>query len=50
MFDTDFSKISISDIQLITNSVAENKTLEYKQELKIATVPPSDHEKKRISC
>ncbi|MDR1115242.1 MAG: ATP-binding protein [Tannerella sp.] len=37
------------DIQeLITNSVAENKTLEYKQELKIATVPPSDGEKKEF--
>jgi hypothetical protein len=36
MLYTDFSKISILDIQeLITNSVAENKTLEYKQELKM---------------
>jgi hypothetical protein len=43
MFYTDFSKIDISDIQeLITNSVAENKTLEYKQELKITTVPSGE--------
>jgi hypothetical protein len=49
MFYTDFLKISISDIQeLITNSVAENKTLEYKQELRIATVPSSDNEKKEF--
>jgi hypothetical protein len=49
MFYTDFSKISISDIQeLITNSVAENKTLEYKQELRIATVSSSDGEKKEF--
>jgi hypothetical protein len=49
MFHTGFSKISISDIQeLITNSVAENKTLEYKQELKIVTVPSSDDEKKEF--
>jgi hypothetical protein len=49
MFYTDFLKISISDIQeLITNSVAENKTLEYKQELKIAAVPSSDDEKKEF--
>jgi hypothetical protein len=48
MFYTDFSKISISDIQeLITNSIAENKTLEYKQELKIATAS-SDGEKKEF--
>jgi hypothetical protein len=49
MFYTDFSKIDISDIQeLITNSVAENKILEYKQELKITTVPSSDGEKKEF--
>jgi hypothetical protein len=49
MFYTDFSKISISDIQeLITNSVAESKTLEYKQELRIATAPSSDDEKKEF--
>jgi hypothetical protein len=46
MFYTDFANVDISDIQeLITNAVAENKTLEYKQELKIALVPTSDKEK-----
>jgi hypothetical protein len=49
MFYIDLSKISIFDMQeLIANSVAENKTLEYKQELRIATVPSSDDEKKEF--